>query len=224
MRGRSQPTTAPAETRTFALREDGGARIAVVADSHSRPHPRTAEHLRARSPDLIIHAGDIGDLAVLDGLAEIAPTFAVRGNIDEHVSDVPESLIIELTRGSRLALRLFLTHIAVYGPKLRADFFVYRLQYENYDGADQFTRTETNAGLRLGSTLGPKTTLEGSLIYTHTDPTNTETWIGRLDLDYNFTDTLLGRFSYQHWESTSSIFDLNYSENLFFVSLTKYFQ
>ncbi len=124
MRGRyARPSAppAPAETRAFALREDGTARIAVVADTHSRPHPRTAEHLRARSPDLILHAGDIGDLGVLDALAEVAPVHAVRGNIDEHVSDVPEALVLELTRGGRLALRVFLTHIAVYGPKLRAD-------------------------------------------------------------------------------------------------------
>jgi putative phosphoesterase len=35
-----------------------------------------------RGSDIIIHAGDIGTAAVIDGLREIAPTFAIRGNID----------------------------------------------------------------------------------------------------------------------------------------------
>ncbi|HXE80966.1 MAG TPA: metallophosphoesterase family protein, partial [Vicinamibacterales bacterium] len=32
--------------------------------------------------DLIIHAGDVGGPSVLTGLRAIAPTFAVRGNVD----------------------------------------------------------------------------------------------------------------------------------------------
>jgi len=88
--------------------------IGVVADTHSRPHPGTFEHLRAIAPEAILHAGDIGDLSVLDELREIAPVHAVRGNIDKH--QLPDDLVVELG-----PLRIFMTHIAVYGPHLRAD-------------------------------------------------------------------------------------------------------
>ncbi len=35
-----------------------------------------------RGCDLMLHAGDVGDEAVLDGLRTIAPTQAIRGNVD----------------------------------------------------------------------------------------------------------------------------------------------
>lgn len=68
-----------------------------------------------------MHAGDIGDLAVLDELSQVAPVLAVRGNIDAQTSQVPEQLTVELSSGNTLKLRLLLVHIAVYGPRLRAD-------------------------------------------------------------------------------------------------------
>jgi uncharacterized protein len=96
----------------------GSARIAAVADTHSRPHPRIAEHLAALEPDAILHAGDVGELSVLDELARVAPVFAVRGNIDTTARQLPDVLTIDIDDG---ALRILMTHIAVYGPKLRAD-------------------------------------------------------------------------------------------------------
>lgn len=101
--------------------KDGRFRFAVVADTHSKPHPAAAQRLRELSPDAILHAGDIGALTVLDGLATIAPVFAVRGNIDAHTPVVPEILVLEIMKGAALKLRLLLVHIAVYGVKLRAD-------------------------------------------------------------------------------------------------------
>ena len=65
-------------------------RLAVVADTHSHPHAKTAERLLALAPDAILHAGDIGDLAVLDDLAAIAPVIAVRGNIDGRGNALPD--------------------------------------------------------------------------------------------------------------------------------------
>lgn len=106
---------------TLRLRADGSLRIAVVADTHSEPHAAIANQLAALAPDAILHAGDIGDLSVLDDLAAIAPLFAVRGNIDTRADKLPDVLTIELVGGDR-TLRMLLTHIAVYGPaRLRAD-------------------------------------------------------------------------------------------------------
>lgn len=105
---------------TLPLRPDGTMRIVVVADTHSQPHPETANHLEALAPDAILHAGDIGDLAVLEDLAKLAPLHAVRGNIDTRANQLPDLMIIDLV-GSDRTVRLLLVHIAVYGPKLRAD-------------------------------------------------------------------------------------------------------
>ncbi len=106
---------------TVAVRSDGGFRFAVVADTHSKPHPATRQRLLEIAPDAILHAGDIGDLTVLDGLAEVAPVLAVRGNIDVQASEVPELLLVDVMAEAALKLRILLVHIAVYGPKLRAE-------------------------------------------------------------------------------------------------------
>jgi putative phosphoesterase len=106
---------------SVSLDDKAGLRLAVVADTHSLPHPRAAERLAALAPSAILHAGDIGDLAVLDELGKIAPVIAVRGNIDERVNEVPDVITIDVRAGEDSALKLLLMHIAVYGPKIRAD-------------------------------------------------------------------------------------------------------
>jgi hypothetical protein len=103
------------------LDEHGGLRLVVVADTHSRPHPAAADRIEALTPAAILHAGDIGELHVLDQLAEIAPVIAVRGNIDERAADLPDSVTIDVRAGGQSALKLLLMHIAVYGPKIRGD-------------------------------------------------------------------------------------------------------
>lgn len=109
------------KTTALALAEGGVARLAVVADTHSLPHAEATKQLAAMKPDAILHAGDIGDLGVLDTLAQIAPLFAVRGNIDTRAAAVPDLLTLDLMRGEQRALRLLLLHIAVAGPRIRAD-------------------------------------------------------------------------------------------------------
>jgi len=107
------------KSATLAIRDDGTLTIAVVADTHSRPHAAIRERLAALAPDAILHAGDIGDPAVIDQLAETAPVFVVRGNIDTRAA-FPDVLTLDLIGADR-RLRIFLTHIAVNGPRLRAD-------------------------------------------------------------------------------------------------------
>jgi uncharacterized protein len=109
------------QSATLPLGADGSLRLAVVADTHSQPHPATAERLRAVAPAAILHAGDIGELAVLEDLGAIAPVLAVRGNIDGRASAVPDELTVDVVDGERVVLRILITHIAVAGPKLRGD-------------------------------------------------------------------------------------------------------
>jgi len=114
----------------------------------------------------------------------------------------------------------------ILGPKLYADAYLYDLTIEDSEGGDfdGSSRDEFRAGLRLTLTAGPKTSIRLSGNYSLIEPDHTETWTARLDIGYNFTDTLLLHFLYQYQESISQIQDENYRENLFFLSLTKYFQ
>jgi len=54
--------------------------IGIISDTHGRL-PLSVSKAFART-DLIIHAGDIGDPGIIEALEKIAPTRAVRGNMD----------------------------------------------------------------------------------------------------------------------------------------------
>jgi uncharacterized protein len=56
--------------------------IGVISDTHGLLRPEALAALRGS--DYIIHAGDIGDPAILKKLAEIAPVTAIRGNVDRQ--------------------------------------------------------------------------------------------------------------------------------------------
>ena len=55
-------------------------RIGVVSDTHGYFDPHLPPLLHG--VDEILHAGDVGSVAVLDQLRAIAPVQAVRGNVD----------------------------------------------------------------------------------------------------------------------------------------------
>lgn len=103
------------------MHENGSLRLGLVADTHSAPHEQGLVHLAQHEPDFILHGGDIGELWVLERLAAIAPVHAVRGNIDVRATDLPDVLTLELTHEGRVQLTMLLTHIAVAGPRIRAD-------------------------------------------------------------------------------------------------------
>jgi uncharacterized protein len=54
--------------------------VGVISDTHGLLRPQAVEALRGSA--LIVHAVDIGDGNLLEQLRAIAPTFAVRGNVD----------------------------------------------------------------------------------------------------------------------------------------------
>ena len=105
--------------RIIELPPDRAATLVVVADTHSKPDARALPLIHELAPDALLHAGDIGDLGVLQMLAPLAPQLVVvRGNIDTAVPDIPEMVTIALHRRGTEVLRLLLMHIAVYGPRL----------------------------------------------------------------------------------------------------------
>ena len=69
--------------------------IGVISDTHGLLRPEALSALRGS--DRIIHAGDVGDPAILDRLTEIAPVTAVRGNVDREswAKNIPETNLLE---------------------------------------------------------------------------------------------------------------------------------
>ena len=55
-------------------------RVGLISDTHGLLRPQALDFLQGS--DLIVHAGDICDGAILTALAAIAPVIAVRGNND----------------------------------------------------------------------------------------------------------------------------------------------
>jgi putative phosphoesterase len=71
-------------------------RIGVISDTHGLLRP---EAMRALAGvDHILHAGDVGNPAILEALATIAPVTAIRGNVDLHdaCAELSETGAVEL--------------------------------------------------------------------------------------------------------------------------------
>ena len=69
--------------------------IGVISDTHGLLRPEAIAALQGSG--LIIHAGDIGRLEVIEQLAAIAPVKAIRGNIDQAAwaDEFPETEVVQ---------------------------------------------------------------------------------------------------------------------------------
>jgi putative phosphoesterase len=74
--------------------------IGVISDTHGLLRPEAKAALRG--VEHILHAGDVGDISILDALREIAPVTAIRGNVDVSgaCAELPATDVVEL--GDRL--------------------------------------------------------------------------------------------------------------------------
>jgi putative phosphoesterase len=70
--------------------------LGLISDTHGLMRSEALDALQGS--DLIIHAGDIGDPAVLESLATIAPVRAIRGNNDRGAwaAKLPATEVVEL--------------------------------------------------------------------------------------------------------------------------------
>ncbi len=70
--------------------------LGVISDTHGLLRPEALEALEG--VDLIVHAGDIGTPRVTDALRELAPVFAIRGNVDRGIwiDDFSATEIVEV--------------------------------------------------------------------------------------------------------------------------------
>jgi uncharacterized protein len=93
-------------------------RIGLISDTHSFLDPAVMQHFAAC--DEIWHAGDIGDVAVIDEMATQKPVKAVFGNIDDKAAQLrfPEDLWINVE-----GFTILITHIAGappnYNPRIK---------------------------------------------------------------------------------------------------------
>jgi len=71
-------------------------RIGLISDTHGLLRPQALAALAGS--DFLIHAGDIGDAAILERLRDIAPLTAVRGNNDvgAWAAELGETAILEV--------------------------------------------------------------------------------------------------------------------------------
>lgn len=70
--------------------------IGVISDTHGLLRPEAVSALAGSHR--IVHAGDVGDPAILDQLREIAPVTAVRGNVDAGAwaRKIPATNVLEI--------------------------------------------------------------------------------------------------------------------------------
>jgi uncharacterized protein len=80
--------------------------VGVVSDTHGLMRVEALAALRGS--DLIIHAGDVGRAEIIDQLSAIAPTFAVRGNVDtqDWARALPDTRVVEAGQ-----LRFYVLHV-----------------------------------------------------------------------------------------------------------------
>jgi uncharacterized protein len=73
-----------------------GPLIGIISDTHGLLRREAIEALKG--VEHILHAGDVGELSILDSLREIAPVTAISGNIDVHgpCSQLPATEVITL--------------------------------------------------------------------------------------------------------------------------------
>jgi putative phosphoesterase len=98
--------------------------LGILSDTHGYFHPNLPDDLAG--VDRILHAGDVGDLSILDGLEAVAPVTAVWGNVDDASI---RRRIPERQRFTTEGLDVWMTHIAGrpgrwqqgMGKKLEAD-------------------------------------------------------------------------------------------------------
>lgn len=89
--------------------------IGVISDTHGLLRPEALAALRG--VEHILHAGDVGDIAILDALREIAPVTAIRGNVDVYgaCAELPATDVVEL--GGQLFYLVHSVHDLDINPK-----------------------------------------------------------------------------------------------------------
>jgi putative phosphoesterase len=89
--------------------------VGVISDTHGLLRDEALAALAG--VEHILHAGDVGDIAILEALRKIAPVTAIRGNVDTHgaCAELPEAEAVEL--GGKLFYLVHSVHALDIDPK-----------------------------------------------------------------------------------------------------------
>ena len=89
--------------------------IGVISDTHGLLRPEALAALQG--VEHILHTGDVGNVAILDALREIAPVTAIRGNVDVSgaCAELPATDVVEL--GGALFYLVHSVHDLDINPK-----------------------------------------------------------------------------------------------------------
>ncbi len=105
------------------LPESGDLTVVILSDTHGQPHPQLEALIQREKPEAILHAGDLGGrsagLDLLDRLTRIAPTIAVRGNVDARDLGLFDMITVELVNDGVPALTILLVHVAIARTRLQ---------------------------------------------------------------------------------------------------------
>lgn len=114
----------------------GESVIGVLSDTHGRM--RESALVKLTDCELIIHAGDIGNMAILDQLRRVATVVAVKGNIDHGCwsADLNETEYIDFHE-NRILVVHNIEDLKMHSTSLEFDVLIYghshraSIQYKN---------------------------------------------------------------------------------------------
>jgi putative phosphoesterase len=124
--------------------------IGLISDTHGRL-PQSVSKI-FETTDLIIHAGDIGDPEIINSLGKIAPTIAVRGNMDvgQWARQLPRYKTVEINRR-----QLYVLHDA-YQLDIKPDSNSYHVVIYGHTHRPQVDKQGEVLYINPGSAVHPR--------------------------------------------------------------------
>ena len=124
--------------------------IGVISDTHG--HLPQSVSIVFKNTDLIIHAGDVGDPQIIATLEKIAPTRAVRGNMDmgQWARELPRGETINVGR-----TKLYVIH-EFYNLDIKADVDGYHVVIFGHTHQPQVEKQQGVLYVNPGSAVFPR--------------------------------------------------------------------
>lgn len=86
-------------------------KVLLLSDTHGHIDQRILDY--AGEADVVFHAGDIGDISVVDRLKKVSKLYSVYGNIDgsDIRGEIPEEITVDIEK-----VKIYMHHIGKYPP------------------------------------------------------------------------------------------------------------
>ncbi len=181
------------ENRLIDLPDIERGLVAVISDTHGKPHASLFPIVEQYKPLLILHAGDVGDRDLSGGLEEVSPTVFVRGNVDLAGPGYPDSVSIRIKLGKTFSMDILLLHIAIGRMRLNRDTLdllqqhpaqvvVFGHSHIPFVGEDRgvWLFNPGSAGpvrMRLPTTMGLMEISSGQISFKHIDLKTGKQWV-----------------------------------------------